>query len=189
MELTCVRTRLLMWGTPRGFETFQSGNAARWTPLAAGSWSVATTAVSRVYRQSSLAGNATTLLSDSDWTDQSIQADIKPTAFSGSDRWFGLAVRRTDANNHYYLTARSSGSLQLKKIVNGAAQILASTGLTVSTGTEYRLRLEAIQDQLRVYADGRLILEGTDSTIREGRYGTVMYKAATIYDDVVVTQP
>ena len=67
--------------------------------------------------------------------------------------------------------------------------VLDSAAFTVTTGTWYKLRLEAIQDQLRVYVDGRLVLEGADSAIDEGRYGAVMYKAATIYKDAVVTQP
>jgi hypothetical protein len=168
-------------------ETFQSGNAARWTPLAGGSWSVATTPVSRVYRQSSLSENATSLLSNTDWTNQSIQADIKPTAFSGSDRWFGLAVRRTDANNYYYLTARNSGSLQLKKIVNGAFQTLASTTLAVSTGSEYRLRLEAIGTTIRAYVDGVQMLQAIDSSLSHGQAALTMYRTAADYDNVIVS--
>jgi hypothetical protein len=168
-------------------ETFQSGNAARWTPLAGGSWSVATTPVSRVYRQSSLAGNATSLLSNSDWTNQSIQADIKPTAFSGNDRWFGLAVRRTDANSYYYLTARSSGALELKKIVNGTFETLASTGLTVRAGSEYRLRLEAIGTTIKAYVDGTQVLQAIDSSLSHGQAALMMYRTTADYDNVIVS--
>ena len=168
-------------------ETFQSGNAAHWTALAGGGWSVATTPVSRVYRQSSLAGNATSLLNDTDWTNQSIQADIKPTTFSGNDRWFGLAVRRVDANNYYYLTARSSGSLQLKKIVDGVVQTLASMPLTVTTGSEYRLRLEAIGTTIRAYIDGTQVLQAIDSSLSHGQAAAIMYRTAADYDNVIVS--
>ena len=75
-----------------------------------GTFAVATTANgNHVYRQSSLAGDYRALLGNSDWIEQSIEADIKPTAFSGSDRWAGLAVRYLDAPNYYYVTLRSSG--------------------------------------------------------------------------------
>lgn len=168
-------------------DTFQSGNAARWTPLAGGSWSVATTSASRVYRQASLTGDATSVLSNSDWTDQSAQADVRPTTFSGSDRWFGLAVRRLDAANYYYLTARSSGVVQLKKMVNGAFQTLASANLPVSAGLDYRLRLEAIGNTITAYVNGVALLKAVDSSLRHGQAALMTYKTAADYDNVIVS--
>lgn len=168
-------------------ETFQSGNAAHWTPLAGGSWSVAATTVSRVYRQASLAGAATSVLSNSDWNNQSVQADVRPTAFSGSDRWFGLAVRRVDTANYYYVTARSSGVLQLKKMMNGAIQTLASVDLPISAGTDYRLRLEAIGTTLRVYVNGIEQLKAFDASLTHGQAALMTYKAAADYDNVILS--
>jgi hypothetical protein len=168
-------------------ETFQSGNAAHWTPLPGGSWSVATTAASRVYRQASLAGEATSVLSNSDWTNQAVQADVRPSAFSGNDRWFGLAVRRVDAANYYYLTVRSSGVVQLKKMVNGVFQTLASANLPISAGTDYRLRLEAIGTTLRAYVNAEELLEAIDSSLSHGQAALMMYKTAADYDNVIVS--
>jgi hypothetical protein len=168
-------------------ETFEIGNAAGWTPLAGSAWSVTATPASRVYRQTSLAGDAGSFLDNTDWTNQSIQADITPTAFSGSDRWFGLTVRRADAANYYYVTARSSNVLQLKKIINGAFQTLASAPLLVATNTPYRLRLEAIGTTLRVYVSDQMLLQAVDSSISHGSAGLLMYKTAANYDNVVVS--
>ncbi|MBM0104811.1 hypothetical protein JM946_08630 [Steroidobacter sp. S1-65] len=168
-------------------DTFQSGNASRWTPLAGGSWSVATTPASRVYRQSSLAADATSVLSNSDWTDQSIQADIRPTAFSGNDRWFGLAVRRLDAANYYYVTARSSGVVQLKRMVNGVFQTLASANLPVTAGADYRIRLEAIGTTITAYVNGVALLNAVDASLSHGQAALLMYKTAADYDNVIVT--
>jgi hypothetical protein len=168
-------------------ETFQSGNAAHWTPLAGGSWSVAATTASLVYRQANLAGDATSVLSNSDWTHQSLQADIRPTTFSGNDRWFGLAVRRVDAANYYYVTARSSGVVQLKKMVNGAFQTLGSVALPISAGTDYRLRLEAIGTTLRVYVNGIEQLQAFDASLSHGQAALMTYKAAADYDNVIVS--
>ena len=50
---------------------------------------------------------------------QSIQADIKPIAFNGSDRWFGLATRWSNSSNYYYVSVRNSGSVSLRRNVNG----------------------------------------------------------------------
>jgi hypothetical protein len=166
-------------------ETFESG-ASRWTPIAGSNWAIVPIAGSHVYRQSSTAGDAGAFLGNMDWTNQSIQADITPRAFNGNDRWFGLAVRRTDARNYYYLTVRNSNSWQLRKMVNGSFQTLASTGLQVPLDHTYRLRLEAMGKTISVYLDDNLILQSVDDALTHGQAGLVMYKAAADYDNVIV---
>ncbi|MBL8270999.1 MAG: hypothetical protein JNL55_31650, partial [Steroidobacter sp.] len=91
-------------------DNFEDGNAADWTPQAGSLYSVATTASSRVYRQTSIAGNATSLWGNTSRANQAVEADIKPTAYStvAGDKWFGLVARYTDANNHYYVTLRNN---------------------------------------------------------------------------------
>jgi hypothetical protein len=168
-------------------DTFESGNAAAWTPIAGSSWSVIATPASRVYRQTSLAGDAGSFRTNMDWTNQSIQADVTPTAFSGNDRWVGLAVRRANPTNYYYITARSSNVLQLKRMVNGAFQTLASTSLPVTLNTTYRLRLEAVGTTIRAFVNDQLLLQAVDSSISHGQAGLLMYRAAANYDNVVVT--
>jgi hypothetical protein len=100
-----------------------------------------------------------------------------------------LFARYRDANNYYYVTVRNSNEISLRRRLGGATQGLDSAPFSVSIGTWHSLRLEAVGDQLRVYVGNRLVLEATDTTLSEGRYGAVMYKATTAYDDVVVTQP
>ena len=167
-------------------DTFQSGSADRWTPHT-GSWSVATTPATRVYRQTSLAADATTVFDNTDWTNQSVQADVRPTAFSGNDRWFGLAVRRTDASNYYYLTARSSGVVQLKKMLNGSFQTLASAELPVAANTSYRFRLEAIGTTIKAYVNGFEVLSAIDGSLAHGQAALLTYKAAVDYDNVIAS--
>jgi hypothetical protein len=168
-------------------DTFNSGSFSRWTPIAGSLWTVATTPASRVFRQSSVAGDAGAVLGNSDWTDQSIQVDVKPTAFSGSDRWFGMAVRRTDASNYYYVTARQTNVIQLKKIVNGAVSTLASTSLPVTLNRTYRLRLEAIGTTIRVLVNERVALQVVDKSLKHGSAALLMFKAAADYDNVIAT--
>lgn len=167
-------------------DTFQSGSASRWAP-SADSWSVAAIPTTHVYRQASVAADATTVLNNAEWTDQSIQADVRPTAFSGSDRWFGVAVRRSDAANYYYLTARSSGVLQLKKMVNGTFETLGSVNLPITTGTDYRLRLEASGTTIKAYVDGQEALQAVDSSLTHGRAALMTYKTAADFDNVIVS--
>jgi len=141
----------------------------------------------RVYRQSSITGEAIATLNSSDWTNQAVEADIRPTQFSGSDRWVGLATRFTDAANYYYVTARRSGNLLLRRKVNGAFTTLASAPLQVAINTDYRLRLEAAGDRLRVFVDGVKVLEAHDAALSHGRAALITYMAKADFDNVVVT--
>lgn len=165
-------------------DDFQDGNAAGWVATG-GSFAVVATTASSVYRQSSLTGNAAALLGETIGSNQSIQADIRPSAFSGADRWFGLVARYADANNYYYVTARTTNVVQLKKLVNGVVQTLGSVPLTVQANRHYRLRLETIDQRVRLLIDNRLVLDVRDTSLLEGQVGVMMYKAAADYDNLV----
>lgn len=168
-------------------DTFNSGSAANWTPQAGSSFSVVTAGPSRVYRQSSLVGNATSIRTNLNWRDQSIQADVRPTAFDGADRWVGLAVRYRDANNYYYVTARTTGLLQLKKIVNGAVTTLVTVGMGLELGRNYRIGLQAIGTRLTMFVDGIHIIDVTDTSLTQGSAGLIMFKMRADFDNVVIS--
>ena len=180
---------LKRWGTTAAplQENFEAG-ASHWTPMAGSTFSVVSSGESKVYRQSSVAGDAGSFVTSVDWTNQAIEADVKPTAFNGTNRWAGLAVRRTDANNYYYAALYQSNALTLKRMQNGAFVTLASVSLPVTLNRNYRLRLEAIGTLLRVYVDGRLALEKHDTALTHGHAGVRMYKTAADFDNVIVSQ-
>ncbi len=127
------------------------------------------------------------VLTASNWTNQSIQADIRPTAFNGNDRWVGLAAHYRDASNFYYVTLRSSGSVALKKIVNGVFSTIASAPLEVSINRTYRVRLESVGTRQRVYVNGVPMLDADDAAIPSGRAGLLTYRAAANFDNVIVS--
>ena len=170
-------------------DNFEDGNASDWTAQAGSSFAVATTSNSRVYRQSSTAGNAASLWNAIDRTNQSIEADIKLTAYSTTtgDKWFGLVTRYTDAASYYYVTLRNNNTLLLRRMVNGTFITLASANLTVALNRSYRVRLEAIGTRLRVFVDNRLLAEASDSSHRRGRAGVMMFRARADYDNIVVS--
>ncbi|MFL6548695.1 MAG: hypothetical protein ACJ8OJ_08350, partial [Povalibacter sp.] len=167
-------------------DDFQDADANGWEPQAGSSYAVVSTPYSYAYRQSSLVGNAMSLLTNIDWKNQSIQADVKPTAFDGNDRWFGLIGRYIDPNNYYYVTVRNSNSVQLRKMVNGVFQSLGSAPLSVAVNRNYNVRFEAIGSLLRVYVDDVLALEANDSTHSHGRVGLMTYKTRADFDNVIV---
>ena len=70
--------------------------------------------MSRVLRQADTQSPAThaAVLDASNWTNQSVQADVRPLAFAGSGSWHGLATRYRDAGNYYYVTVTSSAAFR-----------------------------------------------------------------------------
>jgi hypothetical protein len=157
---------------------------------ASGSWH----RVSSVYRQVDLTGAAQLLTrngGNGTYGDQIVEADLRPTQFSGADRWIGLATRYVDANNYVYVTLRNTNTLQIKKLVNGAVQTLASMPFSVAANTTYRVRLETVGSRIRAYVNGELKLEVSDTSNTPGakRAGVVMYKTAADVDNFSLFQP
>lgn len=170
-------------------DNFEDGNAADWTPQAGSLYSVATTTTSRVYRQSSTAGNATSIWNNTSRTNQAVEADIKPTSFSTTtgDKWFGLVARYTSATNHYYVTLRNNNTLLLRKMVNGVFTTLASAALPVTLNRSYQVRLEAIGTKLRVFVDGQLLAQASDRSLSQGQAGVVTFRTRADFDNVLVS--
>jgi hypothetical protein len=169
-------------------DDFEDGNALEWTPLAGSNFSVVSSGGSRVYRQSSTAGDAAATRSGMDWTNQGIEAVVTPRAFAGTgEQWFGLTVRQRDPGNYYYLTMRSTNRAELRSLRNGAINVLYSTEVPVSLNRPYRLRLEAVGTWIRVYVDGELRAQVQDTVHTRGTAGIRTYKAAADFDSVVIS--
>jgi hypothetical protein len=98
-------------------------------------------------------------------------------------------TRYSDENNYYYLVARSSNVVSLRKLVNGEIVELDRADFTVTPGAWYRLRLEAVGDQLRGYVNDVLRVEATDSSLASGISGIATYRTAARIDFFRVFQP
>ena len=170
-------------------ETFSGSTPTGWTLSAGSQFNIVQSGASRVLRQveTTIPATHTAVLTASNWTNQSVQADIRPTAFNGNDRWVGLAAHYRDTSNFYYVTLRSSGSVALKKIVNGAFSTIASAPLEVSINRTYRVRLESVGTRQRVYVNGVPLLDADDAAIPSGRAGLLTYRAAANFDNVIVS--
>jgi hypothetical protein len=170
------------------YDNFETATATNWTPLPGSQFVVVASGANRVYRQSNTAGDARALLGDTAWTDQAIEADIKPTLFDGNDRWAGLLTRYQDAQNHYYVALRSSGLVQLRRMRAGMFSTIAQAPLPVRINRSYRVRLESIGSVHRVYVDGQLLIDADDAGApHSGSAGLAMYRTRADYDNVIVT--
>lgn len=174
-------------GPAARYDNFENG-AAAWTPSASAQFAVTGTAANHVYRQSSVVGDARALLGNSQWTEQAIEADIRAIEFSGSDRWFGLVTRYQDAQNFFYVTLRNSGTVQLRRVRNGAVSELARATLAVTTNRTYRVRLESYGGTHRVYVDGQLLLDvDVAGPVDAGSPGLAMYRTRADFDNVIAS--
>jgi hypothetical protein len=185
--LRSIQVPLDLTVPPLRQDNFQDGNATGWTPFPATSWSVVTSGSTRVYRQSNLASESRSVLTGTDWTQQAVQADIKPTAFDGADRWFGLATRYIDSANYYYATLRSSGTVLLRKMVNGNFQTIGSRTLSIVPNQTYRVRLEAVGSQIRLYVNDMPGLAVVDTSLTHGQAALLTYRTRADFDNVVVS--
>jgi hypothetical protein len=170
---------------PLLMDDFATAQPNRWTE-SGGTWAQANQSV---YQQSSLAGTARSFTGVATG-DQMVQVNVTPTSFAtGTERWFGVIARHVDNSNYYYVTLRTNNTISLRRLVNGAIQELDSAPLTVNAGATYRIRLDAIGNSLRVSVNGKQLLEATDSTFPEGKYGLATYKASAQFDDFIAAQP
>lgn len=160
-----------------------------WVTLPANAWARITTGTgAQVFKQSVANGNARAV-HGAPTDDQIVTADIRPTTFHASGGWAGLMVRHVNTSTYYYAFLHSSGQVSLRRWMNGQVTVLNEVPFTVTAGTSYRMRLEAIGSTLRVYVNGQFMAEAVDSAIPQGRYGLVTYRAAAEFDNFNASRP
>jgi pectate lyase len=168
-------------------DNFDDGNANGWT-VAAGTWSVVQDSGSFVYTMAATGTEGRTMTGSQSWTDYAVEARVKVTNFGGSTRVL-VAGRLLDFNNYYAASLLNSGggTLELRRKVNGSSTTLVSKAFALTTGTWYTVRLEMAGSTLRMFVNGTLQLTASDSSRSSGAIGLIPMKAATMYDNVVVS--
>ncbi|GII80462.1 hypothetical protein Sru01_54440 [Sphaerisporangium rufum] len=165
-------------------DDFEGGDTAGWS-RSGGSWSVVTDG-SRALRQSGTSADARAIVG-AGWTDQAVQARVKPISFNGTGRNVAVLARAQSTSAYYYLGLSNAGSVVLGVRNGGGLTTLASAGASVATGTWYTLRLEVFGTTLRGFVDGVQVVTATDPTFSSGRAGLAGHYAAASFDDVLVT--
>jgi hypothetical protein len=144
----------------------------------------------RARRQTNNLGAARSLTGVPETDDQIVETSVRIDSLPpDGDRWVGVVARYRDDANLYYASLRVGSGLQIRRVVNGMATVLASVPYTVQGNRNYRLRLEAVGDQLRAYVDGAFVAEARDATLGAGRFGIATNRAAASFFDVDARQP
>lgn len=174
-------------------DDFESASGP-WQILPGSQFSIVQKGVTRAWRQSSLAGDAGALY-DLDLTEQTVTADITPTAFNGADRWVGLVTRYTDEQNYYYVTLRTGAGgnrIALRRMQNGVwsdiGTSLSNEAFTLNAGQRYRVTLQSLGQFHQVLIDGTPRMLAYDSAHAHGKAGVRMYKASADIDNVIVSR-
>lgn len=158
-------------------DNFDDGNAAGWT-TSGGSWLV----VSGSYQQSGTSSDAKAQAGTTSWTDYSVQARVRLNSFgSNSARAAGVVARAQSLSNFYSLVLTPS-SVQIRR----GTTTLATTAMTVSTGTFYTLALNVSGSTLRGSVNGTQVVTASDGTFATGRVGFVSSFSSATFDDLTV---
>ena len=167
-------------------DDFADANSAGWIQSSP-TWTVPVAHGSRVFRQNSTTDARFATLSQINWSNVAIEADVRPLAFNGSDRWVGLLARHVDSQHYYYVSLRNNNTLRLARRDGDSFTTLASTAWTTVPNRSYHMRLEAVGTWLRVYVGGRLRLQARDSTYKQGTVGFRTHFAQAEFDNVLVS--
>jgi hypothetical protein len=172
--------------TPRQ-DTFATGNGTGWTPSAGSAFAPTGAGVSRVLRQSQTGIVARAVYDGVDWTNEAIETDVRVRQFAASGAGVGVATRYQSESNYFEAVVRNTGRIELRRMASGTLRILASAAFTPTLNRTYRLRLESIGTQHRVYVDGVLRVDADAGGPTHGRPAIMTDRAGADFDNVIVT--
>src|SRR5262245_20657496 len=166
-------------------DNFQVGNADGWA-RSSGTWSIVTDGT-LAYRQSGTSADSNSRAGSPSWTNISVQARVKPTAFNGADRYVGVMTRVVNSNHYYFLALQNGNRLLLGKRAGSSPITLATKSFTFSPGTFFTLRLDANGSSLTGLLNGTQQLTASDSEFTAGIIGGATFFASATFDDFLVT--
>jgi len=123
----------------------------------------------------------------SSWTDYVLEFDVKKV----SGNYFNVVFRYVDQNNHYLLepSADQVHIALFKKVGGGSYTELGSRPLQNTTpGVWYHYKIEVSGSSIKVWADGILKFDITDSTFSAGKIGIGAYTGAIAnFDNISIS--
>jgi hypothetical protein len=164
---------------------FESGGAAGWSK-SGGTWSVVADGSQVLQQSDTSSARAREFAGDTSWTNYSVQARVKATAFGSSSGVVALAARAAGATKMYRLSLTGGNRVQLEAMNGSTVKVLGSLSQTISTSSWYTLRLAVSGSTISGTVNGASVGSATDTSITAGRIGLLTEAAAGRFDDVVV---
>jgi hypothetical protein len=124
------------------------------------------------------------------WGEYSVQVRVKVNAMDPGRRIY-LAGRYTDSNNWYGAAIYNDTptKVQLRKKVAGASSDITEATYPITFGTWYTLKLELKGSNLKLFVDGVLQIQATDTQFASGQIALLVDRSDVSWDDVLVTNP
>jgi len=118
------------------------------------------------------------------WTDYRLSLYLR----SEDDDAIGIVFRYRDAKNHYRFSMdRERKYRRLIKMDAGKITVLAEDDFVYQLNQDYLITVEAIGPSLRVYQEGELVFDVTDSSFAQGRFGLYCWaNQGTRFSDIRV---
>ncbi|MFC4069152.1 cellulose-binding protein [Actinoplanes subglobosus] len=164
---------------------FESGSTSGWSK-SGGTWSVVSDGTQALQQSDTGSERARQFAGTTSWTNYSVQARVKATAFGSTAGVVALTGRAAGSTKMYRLSLTGANKVQLETMNGSAVTVLGSLSQTISTSTYYTLKLSFSGTTISGSVNGTSVGSATDSTITAGRIGLLTEYAAGRFDDVVV---
>ncbi|MBO3736792.1 family 16 glycoside hydrolase [Actinoplanes flavus] len=164
---------------------FESGSTSGWSK-SGGTWSVVSDGTQVFQQSDSTNTRARQFAGTTSWTNYSVQARVKATAFSSTSGVVALTARAAGATKMYRLSLTGANRVQLETMNGSSVTVLGSLSQTISASTFYTLKLTVDGTTISGSVNGASVGSATDSTITAGRIGLLTEYAAGRFDDVLV---
>jgi len=181
----------LFFPTTWNFDRDTTGSIPAGATVFSGSWAVraepgAPSAPNAICQTASAEFPALRLTSEAH-RDMRVTAQVKPIS-GREDQAAGVLLRVRDAKNYYVVRANAlEGNVIIFTYVDGRRSEVKSGSATVTAGSWQELRGEIVGTTIRGFVNGRLVVEATDTSFREGGAGLwTKSDSFTCFDDVTV---
>lgn len=175
-------------GTVLFSDDFSNG-AGKWTPGAAGTWNVQDGA----YVQTANVTDARSTAGSADWSNYTLEVTARKT---GGAEGFLVMFGVKDTGNYYWWNIGGWNNTQsaVEKATNGSKASIATSGTTVQTGRDYKVKIQVSGRHITTWLDGQKVNDFTDNASVEPLYqvvskdsdtGDVVLKVVNVQDATV----
>jgi hypothetical protein len=183
------------------YSDFQDGNLDRWFPprFQRPRGRITSSDGNRVVLHSGTTGEIFTLSGEPYFPgagllwDQVVECRVRPISYGASaNAAVGIAARFQNDGSLIFVRARADGQLALvSRTAGGGDLVLDSTTARLATNEWHVLRIEATGLNLRVYLNGRFVLQGLDPAPGEmgGQFGMWSRNAVVHFDNFLAQSP
>jgi hypothetical protein len=137
-------------------------------------------------------GDLTVVLASKIWQDGVFELDVRPEDFDPANlSSFLVFLRFRDQENTLwleYLLTRGTWSVALLQLNGGVLTTIASAPASpLEMGRSYRLRLEAKDDDVRAFVEGKELLRGKTTVLAPGRLALCPMASRVAFDNIRVS--